>query len=75
MELQYISVGDPDFAEHDWLTMFSQMGVLQYDTKIAGVVRTIGWSGMIAVAVWLWWRTKSSAHPEGPHALRPYSRI
>lgn len=74
-ELQYVTVGDPDLAEHDWLTMFSQMGVLQYDTKIAAVVRAIGWLGMIAVVLWLWWRTKFSVHPEGPHALRPYSRI
>ncbi len=75
MELQYVTVGDPDFAEHDWLTMFSQMGVLQYDTKIAAVVRAIGWLGMIAVVVWLWWRTKPSALPDDPHPLRPYSRV
>jgi hypothetical protein len=75
MELQYVTVGDPDFAEHDWATMFSQLGVLVYDTKIAAVVRAIGWLGMIAVVVWLWWRTKHSGHPEGPHALRPYSRV
>ena len=74
MELQYVTVGDPDFAEHDWLTMFSQMGVLQYDTKIAAVVRAIGWLGMIGVVVWLGWRTRPSSHPEGPHALRPYPR-
>ncbi|MGA3324075.1 MAG: hypothetical protein ABSF45_06345 [Terriglobia bacterium] len=75
MDLQYVTVGDPDFAEHDWLTMFSQMCVLEYDTKIAAVVRVIGWLGMIAVAVWLWWTTKQSAHPESPHALRPFSRV
>ena len=75
MELQYVTVGDPDFAEHDWATMFTQMGVLEYDTKIAAVVRAIGWLGMIAVVVWLWWRTKHSDPPPGPYALRPYSRV
>jgi len=74
-ELPLITVGDPDFVEHDWFTMFGQIGVLEYDTKIAAVVRAIGWLGMIAVAVWLWWRTKTSAHPEGPQALRPCSRF
>ena len=74
MELQYVTVGDPDFAEHDWATMFSQMGVLEYDTKIAAVVRAIGWLGMIAVVVWLWWRTRQSDPAPDPHALRPYSR-
>ena len=75
MELQYVTVGDPEFAEHDWLTMFTQMGVLEYDTKIAVVVRMLGWLGMIAVVVWLWGRTKPSDRPEGPYALRPYSRV
>jgi hypothetical protein len=75
MALQYVTVGDPDLAEHDWQSMFSQLGVLQYDTKIAAVVRTIGWLGMIGVAVWLWWRTKSFARVESPRALRPYSRV
>jgi hypothetical protein len=63
MELQYVTVGDPDLAEHDWLTMFSQMGVLEYDTKIAATVRAIGWAGMIAVTVWLWWRTRPMFAP------------
>jgi hypothetical protein len=71
LELTYITVGDPDFAEHDWLTMFSQMGVLEYDTKIAAVVRAIGWLGMIAVAVWLWRRTESSPHPQGRYPSSP----
>jgi hypothetical protein len=66
MELQYVTVGDPDFAEHDWATMFTQMGVLEYDTRIAAVVRLIGWLGMIAVVVWLWWRTKAPTTPAGP---------
>jgi len=58
MELSYITVGDPDFAEHDWLTLFSRMGVLEYDTRIAAVVRGLGWLGMIVVVAWFWRRTK-----------------
>jgi len=75
MELQYVTVGDPDFAEHDWLTMFTQIGVLNYDTKIASVVRVVGWLGMIAVVVWFWWRTKPADHPNPPYTLRPFTRI
>ena len=75
MELQYVTVGDPELAEHDWLTMFSQLGILEYDTRIAAVVRAIGWLGMIAVAVWLGWRTRPSARPGSPYALRPYNRV
>ena len=75
MELQYVTVGDPDFAEHDWLTMFSQIGVLEYDTRIAAVVRALGWLGMIGVVVWLAWKTQTPDRPAGVHSLRPYWRI
>jgi hypothetical protein len=74
-ELQYVTVGDPALAEHDWATLFTQIGVLGYDTKIAAVVRLIGWLGMIAVVVWLGWKTKTPARPVDPRSLRPYSRV
>jgi len=67
MELQYVTVGDPEFAEHDWATLFGQMGALEYDTRIAAVVRALGWVGMIAVVLWLWRRTKPSAPHQGPY--------
>ena len=47
--------GDSDYIEHDWNAIFSSLGVLQYDTTIAGVVRFLGWCGMIAVVVWFVW--------------------
>jgi len=51
--LPLVTTGDPDFVEHDWFRIFSSLGVLNYDTKIAAVVRALGWCGMIAVTVWL----------------------
>jgi len=74
MALQYVTVGDPELAEHDWQALFTQFGLLEYDTRIAALVRAIGWLGMIAVVVWFWRRTKPSG-PAAPHALKPYSRI
>src|SRR5579871_1298886 len=58
-ELPLVTTGDPDFVEHDFHTIFSSLGVLQYDTRIAAVVRRLGWCGMIACVVWLamQWRT------------------
>ena len=38
-----------------WNAIFSSLGVLQYDTTIAGVVRFLGWCGMLAVVGWLVW--------------------
>jgi len=57
MELQYVTVGDPEFAEHDWAALFGQMGVLQYDTHIAAAVRALGWLGMLAIVGWFSWRS------------------
>lgn len=53
MVLPLVTVGDPDAGGHDWNQIFSNLGVLRYDTRIAGVVRFLGWIGMIATAGWL----------------------
>ena len=52
-ELPLVTTGDPEFVEHDFHAIFSSLGVLDYDTKIALVVRILGWCGMIGCAVWL----------------------
>jgi hypothetical protein len=56
MELPLVTTGDPEFAEHDFHAIFSSLGVLDYDTKIAMVVRLVGWCGMLGCVVWLVWR-------------------
>lgn len=55
-ELPLLTVGNPEFVEHDWFTMFSSLGLLQHDTQIASFVRIGGWIGMISVTGWLAWR-------------------
>jgi len=56
--LPLVTTGDPDFVEHDFYKIFSSLGVLNYDTKIAAVVRILGWLGMIGCVVWLGARYK-----------------
>ncbi|PYX46327.1 MAG: hypothetical protein DMG79_16730 [Acidobacteria bacterium] len=51
--LPLVTTGDPDFVEHDFFRIFSNLGVLNHDTQIAGVVRLLGWCGMIACVIWL----------------------
>jgi hypothetical protein len=63
MVLPLVTTGDPDFAEHDWHTIFSSLGVLQYDTSIAGVVRLLGWTGMLSVVIWLTVRVLRDREP------------
>jgi hypothetical protein len=53
MELPLVTTGDPDFVEHDFHAIFSSLGVLDYDTKIAMTVRVLGWCGMIGCLAWL----------------------
>ena len=53
MVLPLVTAGDSDFIEHDWHTIFSSLGVLQYDTKIAAMVSFLGWCGMLATVAWL----------------------
>jgi hypothetical protein len=54
--LTYVTVGDPDLAEHDWNYLFSQAGVLEHDIQIGATVRVLGWIGMLSVVAWLIWR-------------------
>jgi hypothetical protein len=53
MELPLVTTGDPDLARHDFNAIFSNLGVLDYDTQIAAVVRALGWCGMLAITGWL----------------------
>lgn len=53
MLLPLVTAGDSDYVEHDWHTIFSGLGVLQYDTKIAAVVSFLGWVGMLGTVIWL----------------------
>ncbi len=51
--LPLVGVGDVDSAPHDWAAIFSSLGVLQHDTRIAAAVRAAGWVGMTATMAWL----------------------
>jgi hypothetical protein len=61
MELPLVTLGDPEFAKHDWNTIFGNLGVLDYDTQIAAVVRFLGWCGMLGSTTWLANRWRHSA--------------
>lgn len=57
--LPLVTTGDPDFVEHDFHAIFSSLGVLNYDTTIAGFVRAFGCCGMLGCVAWLAWRARS----------------
>jgi hypothetical protein len=43
-------------GDHDWEILFGQWGLLTHDRQIGGVMRTIGWIGMLATVAWFGWR-------------------
>lgn len=51
LELPLLGGGD-----HDWNTIFTRWGILQYDMEIAGTVKFIGWTGMLLAVMWIGWR-------------------
>jgi hypothetical protein len=51
--LPLVTTGDSDFVEHDFYAIFTSLGVLNYDTKIAAVFRLLGWCGMLGTVAWL----------------------
>ena len=55
-QLPLVTVGGSDYAEHDWAYIFSCLGLLQHDTRIAALVRALGWLGMLTTVGWLVWR-------------------
>jgi len=55
-QLPWVSIGRYESVIHDWNYLFTQLGVLSYDTVIAEIVRSIGCLGMIGVTFWFLWR-------------------
>jgi hypothetical protein len=55
--LEYVTVGDPELAEHDWFYLFSGARVVEHDTQIAAIFRTLGWIGMLGTVAWFAWRS------------------
>jgi hypothetical protein len=48
-------------GDSDWELLFSQWGLLAQDQKIGGIMRTVGWLGMLATMAWLGYRVRLDA--------------
>ena len=70
--LPLVTTGDPDFVEHDFHAIFSHLGLLNYDTTIALVVRCLGWCGMLAIIAWFAYEAskKKEVAVQGPDFQR-----
>ena len=69
-ELPLVTTGDSEFVEHDFHAIFSNLGVLEYDTEISLIVRILGWCGMLACVAWLALRLRArEPEPSVPTVL------
>ena len=65
LELPLVTVGAAaDEAQHDWVRIFSSLGVLPHAIQIGNVTRLIAWAGMISSVVWLAWRQRHQGNTQ-----------
>lgn len=70
-ELTLVTVGAPaDEAEHDWVHIFSDLGVLPHAIQIGTATRLIAWLGYLATLAWFTWRYYRQS-PESVPEQRP----
>jgi len=48
-------------GDSDWEILLTQWGLLAQDQKIGGIMRTLGWLGMLATTAWLAYRVRHDA--------------
>lgn len=59
-ELPLVTVGaSADEAQHDWVRIFSDLGVLPHATQIGNVVRLLAWCGLLGSIAWFCWRYRN----------------
>ncbi|MGC2697022.1 MAG: hypothetical protein WA738_14655 [Candidatus Angelobacter sp.] len=57
LELPLVTVGAvADEAQHDWVRIFSSLGVLPHAIQIGNFTRLLAWAGMVGTVVWFAWR-------------------
>ncbi len=58
LELPLVTVGAvADEAQHDWVRIFSSLGVLPHAIQIGNFTRLVAFAGMIGTVIWFAWRS------------------
>lgn len=65
MDLPLVTVGDGECFDvcHDWHYMLREVGLLAWDTRLAGLTRLLAFAALwsaIAAAMWMLWRMATS---------------
>lgn len=70
LELPLVTVGAiADESQHDWVRIFSSLGVLPHAIQIGNFTRLLAWAGMIATLAWFAWRQYHQARSEADSSL------
>jgi hypothetical protein len=56
LELPLVTVGGGE-AEHDWVRIFSSLGLLPHAIQIGNFTRLVAWAGMVGTVAWFAWRS------------------
>jgi len=65
LALPLVSVGGTaDEADHDWVNIFTQLGVLPHAIQIGNTTRFIAWCGMLATVAWFGWNWYQQSQEE-----------
>jgi hypothetical protein len=57
LELPLVTVGDvADESQHDWVNIFTRLGVLSHAIQIGNTVRFIAWCGILGTIAWFVWQ-------------------
>jgi hypothetical protein len=63
-ELPLVTVGaSADEAQHDWVQIFSDLGVLPHAIQIGNFVRVLAWCGLLGSMAWFYWRYREQDRP------------
>src|SRR5438270_2071481 len=66
LELPLVTVGAiADESQHDWVRIFSSLGVLPHAIQIGNVTRLIAWAGMAGAVAWFCRRSYSGERLAG----------
>jgi hypothetical protein len=69
LELPLVTVGGAgDEVEHDWVRIFSSLGVLSHAIQIGNFTRLVAWAGMVGTVMWFAWRSSRQTDISGAKA-------
>ena len=64
-ELPLVTVGAAaDEAQHDWVRIFNDLGVLPHAIQIGNFVRVLAWCGLLGCMAWFYWRYRKQNQPD-----------